>query len=100
MRPRMKTRVTTFICMAAFLLTAGTPLVAQEKPSPWVKAADAVVVRPVCFLSTIAGGAVFVLSLPVTAIRKEIKPAANELVTKPAWKTFKRPLGDMDALSN
>jgi len=65
-----------------------------------VKVADAVFVRPISFVSTLVGGALFTLSLPVTAPMKQTKPVADMLVIKPANATFKRPLGDMDALAD
>jgi len=61
-------------------------------------AVDAVVVRPVCLLATVVGSALFVVSLPIAAISKSIKPAAHALVGRPASATFKRPLGDFSDL--
>jgi hypothetical protein len=46
----------------------------------------------------VLGSAIFVVSLPVTAISKSVKKTADTLVVKPANATFTRPLGDMDAL--
>lgn len=100
----MKSRVTTVICAAALVCATSGALADQkpesQKPSTALKAVDAIFVRPVCLASTVAGSAVFVLTLPVTAITKEVKPAANELIHKPAYKTFKRPLGDMQAMAD
>lgn len=100
MARRMKTRAITLICAAALLIASTAPGAEQKQPSTIVKVADAVFVRPVSACSILAGSVVFVLALPVTAIRKEIKPAANELVTKPVHRTFNRPLGDMDAMAD
>ena len=104
----MKTRVITVICAAAlgfagFAVSAedvSKPVTQEKKPGFAVKAADAIFVRPVSLVSVAAGSVVFVLSLPVTAIRKEVKPSAHELVVSPVHKTFKRPLGDMDAMAD
>jgi hypothetical protein len=73
---------------------------APSSPSTVVKVADAVIVRPISFASTVVGSALFTLSLPVTAPMKKTKPVADMLVVKPAQATFKRPLGDMDALAD
>ena len=96
----MKARLTTIVCAIALGL-ASTPISrAQQKPSGVVKAADAVVVRPLCFASTLVGGTLFLISLPITAIAKKTKPAADALVLAPAKATFTRPLGDMDAMAD
>lgn len=65
-----------------------------------MKVADAVIVRPISFGSTVVGSGFFVIILPVTSLMKKTKPAARALVTHPAWATFKRPLGDMDAMAD
>jgi len=72
----------------------------SERPSPVVQVADAVIVRPIAFASTVVGTALFAVSLPVTAPLKKAKPVKEALVVKPLKATFQRPLGDMDALSN
>ena len=95
-----------WLCVLALVLTGTSNSLAQdqpstqEKPSLPMKVADAVIVRPISFGSTIVGSAFFVIGLPVTALMKKTKPAAHALVTHPAWATFKRPLGDMDAMAD
>ena len=74
--------------------------VAQEKPSTLIKTADAVLVRPICFTATVVGSALFLISLPVAAPLKKAKPLADAFVVRPAKATFKRPLGDLDALAD
>lgn len=96
----MKARFTTIICTIALSLATIQTSHAQQNPSTVVKATDAVVVRPLCFVSTLVGGTLFVVSLPITAIAKKTKPAADALVVAPAKATFKRPLGDMDAMAD
>jgi hypothetical protein len=94
----------TLLCIVVLVLAGTTSLQAQEKqekhPSFVTKAADAVVVRPISFASTVIGSAFFVIGLPVTSLMKKNKPAARALVTYPAWSTFQRPLGDMDAMAD
>lgn len=96
----MKTTAITLICATALVVAGTTASAGEKKPGFAVKAADAVFVRPFSLGSAAAGSVLFVLSLPVTAIRKEVKCAADALVTKPFNKTFKRPLGDMDAMAD
>ena len=96
----MKDRLTTLACVLALGFAGTTASLAQEQPSVPVKAADAVLVRPLCLASTVVGGTLFLLSLPVTAILKKTKPVADALVVAPAKATFTRPLGDMDAMAD
>lgn len=62
--------------------------------------ADVAVVRPIGFVGTVAGSALFVGLLPFTALasipspHKGIELAADALVVKPAKFTFARPAGD------
>ncbi len=81
-----------------FLVESMAPASAGEPNGPLAVVADAVVVRPACFVATVLGAAVFVVSLPVAATSKSVKKTAHTLVVKPAKATFTRPLGDLDAL--
>ena len=96
----MKTICLALVCALA-LAGAGAPraAAADKTPGPLAVAADAVVVRPLCLASTIVGSALFVVALPVAAASKSVKPTAEALVAKPAAATFKRPLGDLDAMA-
>ncbi|HEY5915122.1 MAG TPA: hypothetical protein VJA21_31400 [Verrucomicrobiae bacterium] len=98
----MKTRVASIACALAIggmgLSSSGAET--PPPPHPVVQAVDAVVVRPISFASVVVGGALFTLSLPVTAITKKVKPTAKALILRPAKATFKRPLGDMDAMAD
>lgn len=57
-------------------------------------AGDALIVRPLGFCATVIGGAVFVLSLPFSALGGNTKPAYDYLLADPFKFTFVRPLGD------
>jgi len=98
----MKTRLTCILCALATGLggLAASAQEAQARRSPVVQAADVVIVRPIAFVSTVVGSALFVVSLPVTAPLKKTKPVAEALVLKPVKATFQRPIGDMDALAD
>jgi hypothetical protein len=106
----MKAPVTTLVCVIALTLAGVAPSQAREnqgqrnqpqpQPSVVVKAADAVVVRPISFAATVVGSSIFVLGLPVTALLKQTKAAAQAMVVHPFKATFTRPLGDMDAMAD
>jgi hypothetical protein len=55
---------------------------------------DALVVRPLGLCATILGGAVFIVSLPFSALGGNAKPAYDYLLADPFMFTFNRPLGD------
>jgi len=90
-----QTRITTAACVLALSLCSFTPARAVEGGGVIV---DAILVRPVCLAATAIGSALFVISLPVAAVSKSVKPAAHALVLRPARATFTRPLGDFEDL--
>ncbi len=55
---------------------------------------DALVVRPIGFLGTAFGAAVYIVSFPFSALGGNSKAAYKKLVAEPVEFTFKRPLGD------
>ena len=57
-------------------------------------AADCLFVRPIGIVSIVAGSALFVVSLPFSALGGNLKDAAQKLVMDPISFTFKRPLGE------
>lgn len=59
-------------------------------------AADLVFMRPVGLAATVAGTAVFIVSLPFALITNDLSKTAKELVVDPFNYTFNRPLGDFD----
>ena len=92
----MRTKVITIVCAAAIGLATTTPAFASPERDPAVVAADALVMRPLLFATTVAGSAVFLVCLPVAAISKSVKSTAQALVVTPAKATFTRQLGDFD----
>ena len=92
----MKKKLTAIVCTAAIGLATSTPTFASSDPDPTVVAADAVIMRPLLFASTVAGSAIFVVCLPFAAISKSVKSTAHALVVVPAQATFTRALGDFD----
>ncbi len=87
----MKKRLLAAILALAFSFLYVTSAKAQDEVAV---AADALVARPLCFVATIVGSAVFVVALPVAATSGSIDSTAEVLVKRPAWATFGRPLGD------
>ncbi len=57
---------------------------------------DAVVLRPVGLVTTVAGSAIYAISLPFSLLGGNEKEARENLVNNPARYTFKRPLGDLE----
>lgn len=92
----MKKRVIAVGCAVVIVLLAGG---LARAGTPTEVAADAVVVRPVCFATMILGSVAFVVTLPFTAPCGGVHTAANALVIVPAQMTFVRELGDMDSLA-
>lgn len=68
----------------------------REQADPAVMAADLILVRPLGFLATLAGSAVFIVSIPFSAIGGNTEEAWESLVVSPATYTFKRPLGGFE----
>ncbi len=98
MLKEMKTKLITAACALAISLGGISSAYASDESDPVLVVADAVVVRPACFVATAVGTAFFVISLPIAAISGSIHKTARVLVVKPAKATFTRELGDMDAL--
>ena|ERR1041385_5996323 len=94
----MKRRIITCVCVGSFLLGQAPRVCAIDDGSPEAVAADVLLVRPLCFLTTIVGSALFVVALPVAAISKSTRETAHALVVRPARATFTRPVGDMTDL--
>lgn len=98
----MKSKMIAVVCVLALVLTGTQRAFGSnhEPPAnPGSVAIDAVLVRPACFVATIVGSALFVISLPFAIPSKSVHRAAHALVVKPADATFKRPLGDFEDLS-
>lgn len=87
-------------CGLAIAICASSPAFASESSAQKMEAivADAVIVRPGWFVATVAGTAIFVVTLPFAAMSRSVDKTANSLVVKPAQATFTRPLGDFSTL--
>lgn len=88
-----------FLIATLILVPFGTLVLAgegslDEKNTAGAMTADLVFVRPLGIVATVLGCAVFVVSLPFSALGSNTKEASQKLVKDPARFTFKRPLGD------
>jgi len=94
----MKTRILTFVCAGALLWVQTPRVSAIDDGSTEAIAADVLLVRPLCFVTTIVGSAIFLVALPVAAVSRSTRQTAHALVVRPARATFTRPIGDMTDL--
>lgn len=83
------------VAMAAF---AAAPAISNaenvtERPSGMEMTADAVLVRPLMLVATVLGTAVYVVSLPFSALGGNAGEAGQTLVVTPFKATFVRCLG-------
>lgn len=91
---------TAFFLIAALLFVPfGSSAIAsvdfeKKDPSAGAMVADFVLIRPFAIVAMVAGSAIFVVTLPFSAIGKNVKAAARSLVVKPAKYAFVRPLGE------
>ena len=65
----------------------------EESPSAAAMTGDALFARPLLLATTIVGAAVFVVSLPFSALGGNVGEAGDTLVVQPAKATFVRCLG-------
>ena len=85
------------LILFATLCVPSTLLAAQDgcstSASPEKMAVDLVFIRPLGLAGTVAGSAVYVVSLPFTLLGGNAGEAGKKLVVEPAAYTFTRPLG-------
>ena len=81
-----------FIPFGTSALATGQTL--DEENSGAVMTADLILARPLGIVATVFGCAVFIVSLPFSAIGGNVGQAAQKLVKEPAAFTFTRPLGE------
>ena len=84
---------------AMIFIPFGTSALAQSKTadinvSAEAMTADLLVIRPLGIVASVVGSAIFIVSLPFSALGGNTKIACQKLVKDPAKFTFKRPLGD------
>lgn len=86
------TMTTLAVCLLAFS-SLGHARAVDEKPSALAMTGDAIFVRPALLATTIIGSAVYLVSLPFSALGGNAGEAGEVLVVGPAKATFVRCLG-------
>ena len=81
-----------FIPFGTSALAQGQAL--DEENSGALMTADLLLARPLGIVATVLGCAVFIVSLPFSALGGNTKQASQKLVKEPASFTFTRPLGE------
>lgn len=94
MRQAIHRQLLIIVAMLALLLpTSGYSATVEEQPSALAMTGDAIFVRPVLLGMTVVGAAVYIVSLPFSALGGNLEEAGKTLVVGPAEATFVRCLG-------
>lgn len=83
---------TVVACLLA-VSSLGHARAVDESPSALAMTADAILLRPALLATTIVGSAVYLVSLPFSALGGNAGEAGDVLVVGPARATFVRCLG-------
>lgn len=91
-------KMTRLVSILGFALMLMTPQLSyseavEEHPSALAMAGDLVIARPLLLVATVAGTAVYLVSLPFSLAGGNAGEAGNMLVVGPAKSTFLRCLG-------
>ncbi len=83
------------VLMFGVAASVSLPAVAapEDQPKAGAMALDVLVARPIGVVVTVVGSALFVVSLPLSALGGNVGDAAQALVVKPVRETFVRCLG-------
>ncbi len=86
------------LAVSFMIIPFGSSAVAKSLEHPIdncaeLMAADAVVVRPLQFVSLVTGTVFFIVSLPFSALGDNVGDAYSLMMVEPARMTFLRPLG-------
>jgi len=95
----MKAGSVSLLLAALLLVTSVRPAFADNIDySPAAVGADALVVRPLCFVVTVLGTGLFIVTLPIAVISRSAGKSAHALIGVPAHQTFGRKLGDLSGM--
>lgn len=72
---------------------SGDPIYTVEAPPAYAMVGDLLVARPLLIAATLVGTAVFIVSLPFSALGGNVEEAADALVGDPGREAFARCLG-------
>jgi len=82
-----------FLSVVLALPTLAWSNTVEEKPSALAMTGDALFVRPVMMVTTVVGGAIFLVSSPFALLGGNISESWEQLVGRPFSTTFIRCLG-------
>ncbi len=82
------------LLLAPFNAMAASSTDEDDQVTAGKMVADALLVRPLGIVALIAGTAVFIVSLPFSALGGNTDEAYEHMMVKPAKFTFQRPLGE------
>lgn len=90
--------IATLVFVPLATTAAAADQTQDDEISAGAMAIDFLIVRPVGIVSVILGTAVFVVSLPFSALGGNAGIAGEKLVAEPFYYTFARKLGQFDEL--
>jgi hypothetical protein len=85
--------ISALVCVPLGASAFAAAQTSNEEITGSTMTADLLLVRPLGIVATVLGCAVFVVSLPFSALGGNTKQASQKLVKEPAEFTFTRPLG-------
>jgi hypothetical protein len=85
--------ISALVCVPLGASAFAASQTSNEEITGSTMTADLLLVRPLGIVATVLGCAVFVVSLPFSALGGNTKQASQKLVKEPAEFTFTRPLG-------
>lgn len=97
----MKTRIPPkpLVVLVATALLAASPLATADvrygDPNFSTMVIDGFVARPLGLGATVVGTAIWIVTLPFSALGGNVSEATDRLIVDPARFTFVRPLGDL-----
>ncbi|MBK5100631.1 MAG: hypothetical protein JJE15_06505 [Desulfobacteraceae bacterium] len=100
MRRLTKKLMVIFVVGTLAFIPFGSPVMAQEQyldedTDPHMRmVGDILLIRPLGIVATVVGGALFVVSLPFSALGGNTEDVYQTMVVEPARFTFTRPIGD------
>ena len=99
MNKKIKKFTALLLIMALVAIPLGASALAkdqkmEEENNGALMAADLILARPLGIVATVFGCAVFIVSLPFSALGGNTTQASQKLVKEPAVFTFSRPLGE------
>jgi phosphate/sulfate permease len=89
-------KITAILLTVSIVLMSSMAFAAGSDDSSDV-ITDIIFLRPIGFVSTVLGTALYVIALPTAAATDSVDHVRETLVTKPYNYTFKRPVGEIES---